>query len=44
MAMAIEFTQIHNGGRTYQRAIDIPLSARQDAEQAGNLTEEQISI
>lgn len=34
--MAIEFTQIHNVVRTYQRAIHLSPSARQDAEQAGH--------
>ena len=35
MAMAIEFNQIHNVVRTYQRAIHLSPSAGQDAEQAG---------
>lgn len=42
--MAIEFTQIHNAVRTYQRAIQLPPSAQQDAEQAGHVGEDQISI
>lgn len=35
--MAIEFTQIHNVVRTYQRAIEFSPSVRQDAEQAGQV-------
>jgi hypothetical protein len=42
--MAIEFTQIHNVVRTYQRAIHLSQSARQGAEQAGHVGEDQISI
>lgn len=44
IAMAIEFTQIHNVVRTYQRAIHLPPSARQEAAQAGHVGEDQISI
>ena len=42
--MAIEFTQIHNVVRTYQRAIEISPSVRQDAEQAGQVKGDQVSI
>jgi len=42
--MAIEFTRVHNVVRTYQRAIHLPPSARQDAEQAGHVGEDQILI
>lgn len=42
--MAIEFTQIHNVVRTYQRDIHLLPSARQDAEQPGHVGEDQISI
>ena len=44
MAMAIEFNQIHNVVRTYQRAIHLSPSAGQDAEQVGHVEEDQISI
>jgi hypothetical protein len=44
MAMAIEFIQIHNVVRTYQRAIHLPLFKRQDAEQTGDVRRDQISI
>ena len=44
MAMAIEFNQIHNVVRTYQWAIHLPPSTRQESEQAGHVREDQISI
>jgi hypothetical protein len=44
MAMAIEFTQIHNVVRTYQRAIHLALFERQDVEQTGHVRRDQISI
>jgi hypothetical protein len=44
MPMAIEFTQIHNVVRTYQRAIHLPPSERQDAQQTGHVGQDQISI
>ena len=43
IAMAIKFTQIHNVVRTYQRAIHLSPSARQDAEQGGHAGEDLIS-
>ena len=39
--MANETNQIHNVVRTYQRAIHLPPSTRQDAEQAGHVKEDQ---
>ena len=42
--MAIEFTQIHNVVRTYQRVIHLPPSERQDAEQTGHVRRDRISI
>ena len=42
--MAIEFTQIHNVVRTYQRALHLLPSARQDAEQSAHVEKDQISI
>jgi len=42
--MAIEFTQIHNVVRTYQRAIHLPPSERQDAQQTEHVGQAQISI
>jgi hypothetical protein len=41
--MAIEFTRIHNVVRTYQLAIHLPPSARQDVGQAGHVGGDQIS-
>jgi hypothetical protein len=42
--MAIEFKQIHNVVRTYQRALHLPPSSRQEAEQAEHVGADQISI
>jgi hypothetical protein len=42
--MAIEFSQIHNVVGPYQRAIHLPPSERQDAEQTGHVGQDQISI
>ena len=42
--MAIEFTQIHNVVRTYQRALHRLPSARQDGEQSAHIGKDQISI
>lgn len=42
--MAIEFTQIHNVVRTYQRALHRLQSARQDGEQSAHIGKDLISI
>jgi hypothetical protein len=42
--MAIQFNQIHNVVRTYQRTIHLPPSARQDAGPVGHVGEDQIFI
>lgn len=42
--MVIEVNQIHNVVRTYQQAIQLPPSEREDTEQAGYMKEDQISI
>ena len=42
--MAIEFTQIHNVVRTYQRALHRLPFARQDGEQSAHTGKDRISI
>jgi hypothetical protein len=42
--MAIEVNQIHNVVRTYQQALHLPPSVREDAEQGRPMKEDQISI
>jgi hypothetical protein len=44
MAMAIEFTQIHNVVRTYQLAVHLPVSVRQDDAQTRHVGERHISV
>ena len=42
--MTIESNQIHNVVRTYERSLQLSPSAWRDAEQAGYVEEDQISI
>jgi hypothetical protein len=42
--MPIEFSQIHNLVRTYQRILDVPSRARSRGDGTGRVTEDQVSI
>lgn len=42
--MGIEFSQIHNLVRAYQRILDVPSRAKSRRDGAGRATEDQVSI